>query len=62
MKKLFTNRDINMELRMRLLRCYVFFHAFVWSRNMDSKEKPHGQTTSLRNVVLPQNMAYPLDR
>lgn len=24
MKKLFTSRDINMELRMRMLRCYVF--------------------------------------
>lgn len=43
MKKLFTSRDINIELRMRMLRCYVFstllYGVEAWTLKKDHMDK-----------------------
>lgn len=57
-KNVLCNNTININLRLRFLRCYV------WSeiRDLDAESNENEQHRSVRNVVLPKNAKNFMDK
>ena len=43
---------LNIELRKKLVRCYVLEHCFIWLKDLDTRKLERNCLEKLRNVVL----------